>query len=165
MLCQKCGKNEAEVYLVQTLNGERTEALLCAVCAAENGFGASPISFTSFLQSFIGEPGVMGFAEKYDEELKCGVCGQTLTEIKRTGKAGCAECYSVFKTQMETIIKNVQAGNTHTGKYPKKAGYVSVNREIGALRNELTQAVEKEEFEKAAALRDRIKALESACKK
>lgn len=155
MLCQKCEKNEAEVHFVQNINGEKTEALLCGNCAAESGFG-SPISFTNFLQGFINAPPAV---YKNSAVLKCDTCGLTLNEIKEAGKAGCADCYKVFRTQMETIIRNVQAGNVHTGKFPKRDKRISMNREINELKRKLAAAVETEEYEEAARLRDAIKAL------
>lgn len=156
MLCQKCGKNEAEVHFVQTINGERTEALLCGKCAAESGLGISPISFTNFLQGFMDTT-----APVYQESanIQCEKCGMTLREMKSAGKVGCAQCYNTFEAQMEAIIKNVQAGNSHTGKIPKRASHIYINREINVLRRKLVRAIESENYEEAATIRDAIKSL------
>lgn len=162
MLCQQCGQREAEIYLVQTLNGEKTQTHLCAQCAANSAITMTPISFASFLQGFVDAPKLFGeCAQPKQAEASCPLCGQSLTELSRTGKAGCPSCYKTFAPQMAAMIRSVQAGNSkHIGKIPQSAGEARACRELEQYKQKLSEAVAKEEFEEAAKLRDAIRALE-----
>lgn len=62
MLCEKCGKREANVYIKNVINGETTEMHLCGECANEQGLlkiGSQPLLWVSsifddFNQAFQG---------------------------------------------------------------------------------------------------------------
>jgi protein arginine kinase activator len=74
---------------------------------------------------------------------------------------GCGECYKTFGKELESIFKNVQSSSRHNGKFPQKAGAEHLmKRELDKLRLTLAKAVESEEYEEAAKLRDRIRELE-----
>lgn len=111
------------------------------------------------------------------EELCCSECGMTLKEFRDTGKFGCPNCYKTFEPFFSKNIKIIQATDRHCGKYPKnykdiaeKAGKEKAEGKAEELSNvemlsiRLQQAVEREDFEEAARIRDEIKA-EKAVKK
>jgi protein arginine kinase activator len=111
------------------------------------------------------------------EELCCSECGMTLKEFRDTGKFGCPNCYKTFEPFFSKNIKIIQATDRHCGKYPKnykdiaeKAGKEKAEGKAEELSNvemlsiRLQQAVEREDFEEAAKIRDEIKA-EKAVKK
>ena len=159
MLCENCKKNQATIHYQQIVNGEKIELNLCNECAIKMQTGISFDSmFKGFLDSFIN----MG-TNNYNSQnlLSCPTCKMTFEEFKHTGKVGCAKCYETFNKQFSPILKNIQGSTHHTGKIPKKAGSeLSTKRQIANLREELKKAVELEEYEKAAKLRDKIKDLE-----
>ena len=153
MLCNKCHKNEATVYYKQNINGEVREYALCAECAAQSDIGFSPLSLF----------GAFNTAVPLKREQKhCTLCSSTLDEIRRNGKVGCAECYSVFKNELEPMIHSIHHGAVHRGRAPMEyTDNPSTENELDSLRTQLRNAIENEEYERAAELRDMIKEKEA----
>ena len=163
MLCEKCQKRPATVHMQQFINGQVTQMHLCQECAVQPD---SPLSFEQFLHGLLDMFSNMQQEnvprQKPEANYRCPVCGLSFEDFKRTGKLGCAECYQTFRREMDSILKNIQGGNRHEGKYPQKAGAGMLSRRrIDKLKLELAQAIEKEEYENAAGLRDQIRALEA----
>lgn len=169
MLCQHCKKNEATTVVKTMINGEYAEYRLCHECAHELGYDSMFPDFTSdfggLLSSFFSNalPAISGAAH-------CNTCGSTLNDIKRTGKVGCADCYDTFFSELMPTIRNIHGNTEHKGKRPNVIEYTvnedkkdqteSAEDKIAALRAELKKAIENENFERAAQLRDEIKELE-----
>ncbi|MFU0826366.1 MAG: DNA methylase [Lachnoclostridium sp.] len=173
MLCSKCKKNEAKIYYTEIINGQKTEQHLCEECAAEytsfpmgTAFMDQELTLGSLLSSILGNyynnnPHGTGQTEK---EISCDGCGMTYSEFMKEGRFGCAKCYDSFQKILERSIKNIQGSDTHTGKKPKgfetkTQKLVKELSEIDKLTIKLQDAIEKEEFEEAAKLRDRIREL------
>lgn len=172
MLCEKCGKNQADTYLRQEINGKVTEMNLCRSCAkkmqGEFGglMGGLNLGLDGFLSSmlFNGLPGARQEgpdAAAAPRRACCSMCGIPFDTIARNGKVGCARCYSDFYDRLLPSIQRIHGNISHQGKVPASAGAeLRVKREIQRLREELKAAVQEQEFEKAAQLRDRIRQLE-----
>ena len=158
MLCEKCKKNPATVFMTQIINGVKTEVHLCPECSIPMEI---PISFENLFQGFINS--IQSTTSSRKEPLPsapCAACGMTVEQFKSSGKLGCSDCYATFKNEMEALLKNVQGSTKHEGKYPKRSGVeMRKKRETESLRAQLNKAVADENFEEAARLRDRIKAL------
>ncbi len=170
MKCGKCGKNEATMHYKETINGVTKEIHLCQECAeSENlafgnmaGFWSDP--FHSFLGSGFGDiwgqllsnpvPALIG------EERRCPSCGLTESELRETGRVGCPECYNTFADILNPYVKKVHGATRHIGSAPVQQKQPTENP-VEKLKAELKEAVEKEEYERAASLRDEIKRLES----
>lgn len=163
MLCERCNMQNATVHLQQNVNGEKTDIYLCANCAGENELGISFGNlFQGFLESFFGSQANLSFEKKGEaaenSSLKCDNCGLTYDSFKKTSKLGCASCYTAFKKELEYIIKNIQGNNAHEGKFPKRSGQELIQkREIERLKLMLKRALEEEEYEEAAKIRDMIR--------
>lgn len=166
MLCERCHKNQANTYITNTVNGVTKETHLCSECAKEMGYGDLFTSLPSmhmglgdFFGSLFGETNraLSGAARS----RSCPVCGFDLADIARLGEVGCPECYSLFEKELLPSIQNLQGSARHTGKVPRSAGQ-SVRREkkLESLKAKLQKAVDAQEYEQAAKLRDEIKALE-----
>jgi protein arginine kinase activator len=85
----------------------------------------------------------------------------TYENFRTTGKFGCSQCIDSFKGRLKPVIKSIQGYDRHTGKIPKRTGGAyKVQMDIERLKNELRCAVEREEYELAAELRDKIYELE-----
>lgn len=158
MLCERCKENSATIHYQQIVNGEKKEYYLCEKCAEEIQGGLSfDTMFKGILDSFIN----MGVVSGTKSGLLCSSCKMSFDEFKESGKLGCANCYKDFKSYFAPILKNIQGSTRHMGKIPKKAGAeLYTKRKIENMKAELKKAVEKEEYEKAANLRDKIKDLE-----
>ena len=160
MLCQKCHKNNASVHIKQVINGEVSERMLCAECAEKENlgsfFGATDSLFSGFFSdSILGSAGIA-------EKKICPLCKSTKRDLARTGRAGCAECYNVFSEELSRIIYGIHGNTTHSGSAPgKHVEELTKRDEIDALKKEQEEAVLSENYEKAAEIRDKIKALEN----
>lgn len=162
MLCQKCNKKQASVYYNKIVNGEETEMFLCNQCAKdfpEISFDfESPFSIKDIFSSF-------GFQAKKEIENKliCPKCKSTYNEFKKSGKFGCSQCYETFSSQVKPMIQSLQGYTEHTGKAPKRSfNKINIRNEINILKEKLNIAINNEEFELAAELRDKIKSLKSS---
>ena len=169
MLCQNCGKGSATRHYKSSINGNVQEAHLCADCARELGyeqmFESSMPNFgfglDSLLADFFGVPSHVSLPSG-----ACPLCGSTLGDISNTGRLGCEQCYDVFAADLDPYLKRMYGNATHTGRVPKSAGKeIKTRRELERLKEELKSAVEVQEYEKAAQLRDEIKRLEGEEKK
>lgn len=159
MLCDSCGKNEANLHYTKIINGKVEEKHLCEDCAGEN-------QDLSFANLFSMDKLFTGLIESFQEdtefypEIKCECCGLTYNDFKKEGKFGCSQCYEVFKDKLNPLIKGLHGHNTHRGKIPSSAhSKTFLKREEDDLRIQLEDAVKEEEFEKAAIIRDRLKDL------
>ncbi|CDF58932.1 protein-arginine kinase activator protein McsA [Thermobrachium celere] len=167
MLCQRCNQKEANVHITKIINGVKTELHLCDECAKQSedinvnfpiNFGM-PMSFQNILDGFVE---MLGGAPKTYEEEVCPVCKMTFNDFRNKGRLGCGRCYSAFSQKITPIIKRVHGNIEHTGKVPARTGgELKLRRDIQRLKEELKIAINKEEYEKAAKLRDEIRYLES----
>ena len=168
MLCEKCKKNNATFFFEEIINGRKSSLSLCPACAAELKKSGELKdtdelfnTFSPFDDSIFG--GLFSsFGQKQLSSVKsCPSCGSTLNDFKKTGKAGCADCYTTFSAELEATIRSIHGSATHSGKVPTKEKEKNQKaNELKELRNELKIAIEKEEFEKAASLRDKIREME-----
>ncbi len=165
MMCTKCGKKEASVYYKQIINGKVTEMNLCEDCAAELR-KKTDAEFGSFWKGF-GEMNLLApfFGLRPSSRLgsgrTCPVCGATYRDFAESGKAGCSKCYEVFSDELGDTIEGIHGKREHIGKIPKHLGSrISREKKIEKLKEKLSIAVGKQEFEEAAKLRDEIQSLE-----
>ena len=93
--------------------------------------------------------------------IKCPACAFTYNDFKKVGRLGCGECYDAFKKQLTPLLKRIHSADRHVGKVPLTAGKtVKDTRNLQDLRIKMEKAIQFEEFEEAARLRDQIKELE-----
>lgn len=92
---------------------------------------------------------------------ECPHCGLSLAEFNKAGRLGCSECYRVFADELHSLLRKIHGSDQHFGKVPVTDPFqLQVRKELLALRRRLKRAIEREEFEKAAGLRDRINQIE-----
>lgn len=160
MLCDFCHEREAVIYAVSNTDGR--SIYLCAECAAERGISTNPKNIESSLGNLFRELAHASRKINDKENKCCPICGTSLSDIKKTGKAGCPECYEVFKRDIRQVIENNGIKESFKGKMPARlASFHSVLNDRIILRRKLENAVESEEYEKAAKYRDYLKALEN----
>jgi protein arginine kinase activator len=93
--------------------------------------------------------------------IKCPDCGFTYQDFKKIGRVGCGQCYEAFKKQLTPILKRIHGADRHIGKVPLRAGKtVKETKTIQELQRQMEKAIQTEEFEEAARLRDKIRELE-----
>jgi len=171
MVCENCSEREAVIHLTQIVNNNVTTMHLCESCAAEKGVetGASVAKFP--LGDFLATLGKGGGAEQAEGglDVPCRFCGATLRDFRQTGRLGCARCYESFGAHLRDLLRRLHGSATHVGEQYRPAHVLALaaadgepprERELGELRHQLKRAVDMENFELAAELRDRIRVLE-----
>ncbi|SES73672.1 UvrB/UvrC motif-containing protein [[Clostridium] polysaccharolyticum] len=175
MLCGKCQKREAKIYCTEIIDGIKKEQYLCEQCAAEyasfqmNGERPKKEMQDESLLSGLLEKGYRNEDDKEEGGKRCGRCGLSYNDFLKTGRFGCSNCYTAFGKVFDKSLKQIQGSDSHHGKIPKgfvtSADKVVENiSEIDKLTLKLQYAVEKEEFEEAARLRDIIREKRNAAK-
>ncbi|NLA27023.1 MAG: hypothetical protein GX878_06460 [Firmicutes bacterium] len=165
MVCQECGHETATVHITKIVNGRKTELHLCRNCAQahdELDFSFEPkLSLHNLLGSLLGES-MRGSREALRQaKLQCPTCALTFTQFSQIGRLGCSDCFQAFNGKLAPLLRRIHGSTSHTGKVPRRSqGAVLFARELKRLRDELKMKVQREEFEEAARLRDKIRTLE-----
>lgn len=172
MLCDRCHKKDAKILYTEIINGVKKEQHLCEECATdytsfqmEKPLLNSELTLGDLLSTLLDGYNTTD-KKKYGQVNPsniCKTCGTSYDEFVQKGRFGCADCYKSFTDQLGKTFKGIQGAELHTGKRPK--GYVTVTpdrvtkdfTEVEKLSLKLQEAIEKEEFEEAARLRDLIK--------
>ena len=163
MLCQICGKNPASVHFTEIHDNKMSEIHVCERCAEEKGMQASVKKHKFDIADLLA--GMVDAMTHTDEErvghVQCPRCGLLYSSFKETGRLGCSECYTAFQFQLRPLLRRIHGDTRHRGKSPSHGGAAeSGTRQIQRLHDDLQRAVEREEFEKAAGIRDEIKRIE-----
>ena len=165
MMCEDCGIRPAKFHLMTIINGDRVERNLCPTCMARHQKQIPGIDFSNLagiLNSILENRGNEE-QERLDAEAQncvCEQCGMTYAEFQKCGMLGCANCYQAFKTPLTSLLQRVHGNTQHAGRVPGGAhNGTSIRMNIDRLKQKLQKAVEDEEYEQAARLRDAIRAL------
>ncbi len=163
MQCDHCGEREAEIQLTEIEDGEMKTLRLCNLCAAERGLanpvaaGTAPLAdFLAQIGKSVDEPSSGGPAEP------CPYCGTTGSDFRRSGRLGCPQCYPHFERQLRGLLRRIHGSTQHVGKICIGEGLEEDSQvtRLADLKRRLQRAIDSEDFESAANLRDEIRALE-----
>lgn len=165
MLCERCHERQATVFFTKIVGGEKSAFHLCEVCAKEQGqlftSSSNGFPFNQLLSGLLNLESSPGFTAPAATAATCDVCGMTYAQFTKLGRFGCPHCYERFATRLEPLLRRIQSNSTHTGKIPARSGErVKLKKNLERLRRDLRQAVELEQFERAAQIRDQIRELE-----
>lgn len=169
MFCDECHKEEATVHLTEIINNKVTKLHLCENCARkksqemEEHFGLADL-----LSGLADLVPVVEKKEKISEMIgvKCPSCGFTFQNFRKMGRLGCPKCYVTFKNQLNPLLRKIHGSDSHLGKAPTKKEVIRDRTVVlDDLKTRLEKAIETEEFEEAARLRDRIRALDKRADK
>jgi protein arginine kinase activator len=160
MLCDICKQNVAKVHLTQIVDGKTKKIDLCEACSKAKGIeDGTGFSLADLLMG-LGAAQEMEQASNSAGSATCPTCGFTQAEFKKTGRLGCADCYRTFADGLEGLLKTMHKGTRHTGKIPHALqASRDIEDRIRQLQKRLERAVNSENFEQAASLRDEIKQL------
>jgi protein arginine kinase activator len=168
MLCHDCKEREATKRFTQIVNNEKTVLALCNQCAEARGFH-SPLSEKQFplaeiLASLSKTLTTSGKSEPMPS-LVCPTCKLTFEEFTKLGRFGCGDCYRTFRPRLESIMRKIHGASLHRGKNPSvqtSTGNITAVlpiKEEERLEIELKRAIEAEDFERAAEIRDKLKSI------
>ena len=161
MLCDNCRERDAVVHLTKIVNNAVTQVHLCDRCAAEHGVETTVATPKHPLGEFL-QAVQQQLAAPAADAVACGFCGMTLKDFRTTGRWGCARCYTTFEESNRELLRRVHGSSRHIGRGYRAPhpGASQAQAELAELRERLRRAVEGEQFELAAELRDRIRGFE-----
>ncbi|HEY4215921.1 MAG TPA: UvrB/UvrC motif-containing protein [Gemmatimonadaceae bacterium] len=159
MLCENCRERDAVVYLTSIENNAVHQLHLCEQCAAERGVETTVATpkhpLAEFLHQQVPAP-ISG------DVVRCSFCNTTMADFKATGRWGCARCYTNFEAGIRELLRRVHGNHRHIGRSyrPPMSETMERGAVLGELKDRLRRAIESEQFEVAADLRDRIRVME-----
>jgi protein arginine kinase activator len=160
MKCQKCTK-AATLHITEIVSEDQVEELhLCEECAHKYLYEPQK-------QPAGVKAAPSGSAEEGEEPAvlnrECEVCGLKFVDFRNTGRLGCPHDYQEFREELLPLLENIHGETRHTGKAPRRLPQSKQTQsELLQLRKQLLQAINKEAYEEAARLRDRIRRLEES---
>ncbi|MFH1406607.1 MAG: UvrB/UvrC motif-containing protein [Candidatus Omnitrophota bacterium] len=161
MICDICGKKQATVHLTEIIDEQVTELHLCEECAQEKGAQMEQHFNLADLLAGLADFGAQ-ITETEGVAVKCPSCGMAYNDFRKIGRLGCSDCYEAFKKHLIPILRRIHGSAQHLGKIPSRAPkiVVKLRDELAELKMKLERAIKLEQFEEAAELRDKIKALD-----
>lgn len=162
--CQHCNKPKT-VHVTEIKHGKKIEKHLCKDCPLVNdGLAAkSHQPINELLSNFVLAHSGLG----KQQNKTCDVCGMTWSKFKQSGLLGCENDYRLFEEELTPLLKRAHEGATHhIGKVPARRGEEGAVRKrkpsVSRLRRDLAKAVEAEDYETAAKIRDQIQTVEKS---
>ena len=160
MLCELCKQSQATVHLTEIVNDQMTELHLCESCANQKGAQVESHFGLSDLLSGLAETSKTQEPEEVVSKV-CPNCGMSYDDFRKVGRLGCADCYPTFKRSLGSLLKRIHGSPIHLGKSPARlVKPAKAKTELVELKRKLERAIEQEEFEEAARLRDQIRRAE-----
>ena len=164
MQCDICKKKKATVHLTEIIDDQMSEMHLCEECARKKSVQMEQQFGLADLLAGLADFGKSTNEEKKNQEnAKCTNCGMSYDEFRKFGRLGCSQCYESFKMHLGTLLKKVHGSNHHLGKTPTKIpqSEKKMIENLQELKIQLAQAIQVEDFEKAAEIRDKIRDIEN----
>ncbi len=161
MQCDICAKKKATVHLTEIVDEQMSEMHLCEECARQKSSQMEQQFGLADLLAGLGDFGKqLKDAEKVN--IQCSNCAMSYDDFRKFGRLGCNKCYDSFKTHLSTLLKKIHGSNQHFGKSPVRIPQEERRKieSLQDLKNHLMQAIQMEDFEKAAQLRDKIREIE-----
>ena len=158
MKCQQCEK-PATIHITEITGPELDELHLCEDCGKVYLSQQEPASDSTMSPQF-------KLIEDADElaalqQQVCEICGGSFYEFRHSGRLGCPHDYVCFEAELEPLIVNIHAATDHVGKRPKRGVNSSEQQVVLVrMRQEMKEAIEREDYETASSLRDQIQELE-----
>ena len=160
MKCENCGKNEVTFVYQSNINGQVTEKHLCSECAEKLGYTQKVASHSQrMMQNFFGNSffGDSSFDDFFSPMPSLFGRMNRLLENPFDDFFDAMPALSPAVSNQETAQEEKK--DDLVGK--EEQGRFAYMRQMNALKLEMKKAVHQEDFEKAAELRDKIRALEA----
>ena len=154
MKCENCGKNEVTFVYQSNINGKITEKHLCSECAEKLGYSRKMAAHSQrMMRSFFGGSLLDDFFSPMPSLL--GRSGWLLEDPFEDFFADMPAL-----TTGETAQKEQPEQKQDLVEQEEQKRFARM-RQINALRMEQKKAIREENFERAAELRDQLRALEN----
>ncbi len=165
--CQHCGNNQANLWVTKIVDGQVSKHHLCDECFRKlSGYSlpfalALPINMINPLLSLTESLKPI----KTAKFQVCNSCSTSWSEFLQTGYLGCPQCYTSFSKFLDPIMEDIHGSLTYRGKVPKNLPEnVRIEASLRRLKQELFSFIDKENYEKAAKVRDQITNLKEQLK-
>jgi protein arginine kinase activator len=174
--CEGC-KNKPTIHVVEIVDGKSVELHLCENCHMLKELNLiNPFDVKDLLMGLLGNSSSVTDQKQEVADTQCQRCHLTFKEFLRKGLLGCPECYKAFKDSLTVLLKNYHGSDVYKGKVPNEihdveaqvskpvtesGGLVNRIEKLLNLKEELKEAVEKEDYEYAAQLRDKLNEMEN----
>lgn len=170
MNCEKCKNKKATLFYADE---EGNRHALCASCGTLQGrigtlrsaeekneetmLYVPEITLTALLRDDIASKPCLN---ETDPALICGSCKTSSDDVKASGRVGCPDCYLAFGA---LLFSDMPADTSLLSRRMpmRRRRAIERQRSIEELRLQISSAVAKENYELAAALRDKVKSLEN----
>ena len=178
MNCELCGQNKAIIHIQEVVSGQKKSAHFCGDCAGHKKVNL-PLPKGEGLAEYIFDLSLpLGNKSKVDppsQFFECETCNTTSEDFNETGRLGCPNCYETFKEILTELLPFMHRGSEHLGKEVKVKKVKKPSsqfdsrvrsiqgqfQELSLMKESLKEAVETENFEMAAILRDKLSHLNS----
>ena len=156
MKCELCGEREAVLIFTQMVRNEKTVTHLCGECATKKGI--------THLKGYSSQPKedlkkILPSEDAESEKLRCPGCSLSYPEFRDDKLLGCGECYATFYPKLRKLLKDIHGVERHLRPDTDERDE-GIRKAIDSLKESLKLTVEREAFEEAARIRDRIANLE-----
>lgn len=161
MICEVCRQKTANVIFKTMSDGQVATRAMCMECAQN----LQQDMHRLFLALGLGSGGMNAPQARTQAEeapkpqlemprYACAHCGRPFDTLNENTMAGCAYCYEAMRKGLGEVLEG--------SKGPRQKETENKEDEQTELKYQLLEAVMKEDYEAAAALRDRINAMTAA---
>lgn len=165
MICENCHQREAVVKFTQVIGNKKKTLNFCLECAEKEGLNSPMMDISkvfgkiiiALLSEHLTSKSQQTITEK-DKRQICEDCHLSWADFKKTGRLGCPKCYETFYIHLNNLLRRIHGSNRHFGGNVRTTQ--KGKQSIPMLKNHLKKAIEDENFELAAELRDQIRELE-----
>lgn len=169
--CQLCPATNATVHLTElAADGTRSELHVCRACVVRLGIALDHPPAISVLLTGKQEGEADADAETSSvavpvpDQGACPQCGLEFSAYAQNNLFGCSECYEAFAPQVEELVRRYHGSVQHAGRLPAGGADLPAQAHRSATRHaltaELNEAVAREQYERAANLRDQLRELD-----
>lgn len=159
--CRRCSKS-ATLHITEIHDGNANAVHLCDSCAreyldeeSEQSPNSPTAELTAKLEALVSDEG--------DADARCSNCDISFGEFREQGRLGCPTCYEEFRDELVPLLDNIHEGAVHLGKRPRRSPTQTEDQSrLIQLRHRQKEAIDKEDYEQAAGLRDEIQAIEDS---
>lgn len=162
--CDECGSDNACYTVSVMMGGEVTQRHLCPDCMAKMNMNLSAGNVAKMLSAILGA--LTGHEEKSapdvppEEDVVCERCGTALSGFVKSGKLGCPMCYKAFAERLTPMLQQIHGRVQHAGRKPTQDPAAQMHRkQVEDLNRQLEMAVQVEDYESAAMIRDQLRLL------
>ncbi len=166
MNCQVCKANAATIHLREIKDNLVAEVHLCQTCFQQRSASEAGADTTApalnLATSLDHASDFQARREAHERsDLTCPDCGMAFRDFLEIGRLGCATCYQAFGEELRPFLMKIHGATVHAGKAPQEeTKSLDLRTKLSKLQTDLDQAIETEEYERAASLRDQIQHFE-----